>query len=270
MNVTRFVENVRRIAESNPTYRTGGDGSDGTCDCIGLIMGALGREYPMHSTNYFARFEMAELAPIRKDTAVELGNLVYKTRDEGSTGYDLHERYKQGGRYFASTLLDYYHVGVVTSVDSLVITHCTQTDGVDGIDYDTSLNSWTYCGEAADVEYEDQRDDDFTGEASLPELAVVYSEDREPVRMRSTPATDAGYNTVVKVPFGAEVIVRERTNDWATVQWNGKYGFMQTKFLRVIGMAEPTDNGNGDPMSFEDKVLAKLDEILMLVKGGEG
>ena len=270
MNNIEFVKRVQDIAAKNLTYRTGGDGSDGTCDCIGLIMGAIGKKYDMHSTNYFARYEMAELAPIREDTAVELGNLVYKTRDEGSPGYDLHERYKQGGRYFASILLDYYHVGVVTSVDPLVITHCTQTDGVDGIDYDTSLNGWTYYGEAADVEYEDQWDDDFTGEASLPELAVVHSEDRESVRMRSTPATDAGYNTVAKVPFGAEVIVRERTNDWATVQWNGKYGFMQTKFLRVIGMDEPPDNGNEDPMSFEDKVLAKLDEILLLLKGGEG
>ena len=80
----------------------------------------------------------------------------------------------------------------------------------------------------------------------------------------------AGYNTIAKVPFGAEVTVLESSDDWATITWNGQRGYMQKKYLRLIGMAEPPDNGNEDPMSFEAKVLAKLDEILLLLKGGEG
>lgn len=58
MTTAKFLERVKAIADANPTYRTGGDGSDGTCDCIGLIMGAIGKKYDMHSTNYFARFQM--------------------------------------------------------------------------------------------------------------------------------------------------------------------------------------------------------------------
>lgn len=271
MENTEFVKRVLEIAETNPTYRTGGDGSDGTCDCIGLIMGALGKDFPMHSTNYFARFEMAELSPIRKGTVPEIGNLVYKARDEGSPGYDLHERYRQGGRYFASTMLDYYHVGVVTGAEPLVITHCTQTDGVDGIDYDTSLTGWSYIGEAADVGYDELPDD-----APLPDLAVVYSDNHDPVRLRSSPSTGNGYNTIAKVPFGAEVLVLESSPDWATITWNGKRGYMQKQYLRVIGMAPAESDSEVVippvdtvvPISFEAKVLAKLDEILTLLKGG--
>ena len=235
MTNTKFVERVKAIAATNPTYRTGGDGSDGTCDCIGLIMGALGREFPMHSTNYFARFEMAELAPIRKDTDIELGSLVYKTRDEGSPGYDLHERYKQGGRYFSGIMLDFYHVGVVTSVDPLVITHCTQNDGVDGIDYDTSLNGWTYCGEAADVEYGDEEG------ASMSEkkYAVVTADSGFTVNMRKRP--DKASPVMHPVPIGSIVEVQETAQGWATIVYNGQRGYMMAEFLDFMQEKEPDE-----------------------------
>ena len=39
----KFLEKVQEIAASKPTYKLGHDGSDGTCDCIGLIIGAIRR-----------------------------------------------------------------------------------------------------------------------------------------------------------------------------------------------------------------------------------
>ena len=36
----RMVETIRKL---NPAYKQPGDGSDGTCDCIGLEIGALRR-----------------------------------------------------------------------------------------------------------------------------------------------------------------------------------------------------------------------------------
>lgn len=38
-----FLRGVDAIAGGKPTYRLGHDGSDGTCDCIGLIIGAIRR-----------------------------------------------------------------------------------------------------------------------------------------------------------------------------------------------------------------------------------
>lgn len=39
----KFLEKVQEITASKPTYKLGHDGSDGTCDCIGLIIGAIRR-----------------------------------------------------------------------------------------------------------------------------------------------------------------------------------------------------------------------------------
>lgn len=36
-----FLSEVAKIKSEAPTYREGGDGSDGTCDCIGLVIGAI-------------------------------------------------------------------------------------------------------------------------------------------------------------------------------------------------------------------------------------
>ena len=41
--VNTFLERVEEIAREKPRYRKGGSGRDGTCDCIGLIIGALRR-----------------------------------------------------------------------------------------------------------------------------------------------------------------------------------------------------------------------------------
>ena len=68
-----------------------------------------------------------------------LGELVYKARRPSDSGYDLHGRYLQGGRYWTGDTLDYYHVGIVTGVSPLEITHCTSTNGVDGITTDRRL-----------------------------------------------------------------------------------------------------------------------------------
>ena len=39
----QFLREIRNIRALNPIYRLGGSGVDGTCDCIGLIIGAIRR-----------------------------------------------------------------------------------------------------------------------------------------------------------------------------------------------------------------------------------
>ena len=38
-----FLKNADQIAAESPSYKLGHDGSDGECDCIGLIIGAIRR-----------------------------------------------------------------------------------------------------------------------------------------------------------------------------------------------------------------------------------
>lgn len=240
-----FLEGVRRIAASNPSYRTGGDGSDGTCDCVGLIMGALGGEFEIHSSNYFARRQMRSKDQLIDESQLHAGSIVYKSRrDRG----DLNERYKEGGRYYDGDLLDYYHIGVVASIEPLTITHCTSTNNVNGITTDGTIREWSHFGDLLLVDYAEDTASETT---ATVDLAVVYSEDGKPVRMRSKPTTEGEYNTITKVPYSAPVRILEQAGEWATVSWNGQRGYMMSKYLRVIG----TIPANPDPETEQEETV---------------
>ena len=237
--MTKFelVQNVQRIAATNPTYRTGGDGSDGTCDCIGLIMGALGGAFEMHSSNWFARYQLSTIDEIGHEVYEPIaGEAVLKARNPSNPRYDLHERYVTGRYSDTGDLLDYYHIGVVTSIAPLEITHCTSTGNANGIVRDNTLDGWTHTGRIKRVAYDAYEADEPLAEKTANDIAVVYTEDGNPARMRSKPTTDGGYNTVAKVPPGAPVEILEQAGEWATVRWNGLRGYMMSKYLRVIGM----------------------------------
>lgn len=42
VNRESFLRNVDEIAAEEPSYQLGHDGSDGECDCIGLLLAARG------------------------------------------------------------------------------------------------------------------------------------------------------------------------------------------------------------------------------------
>lgn len=244
MNNIEFVKRVQEIAATNPTYRTGGDGSDGTCDCIGLIIGALGKKYDLHSSNYFARSQMHTLDPLLDESQLHPGAVVYKSRRDIS---QLHERYQAGGRYYNGNLLDYYHVGVVTAFDPIEITHCTSTNSINGIARDDSVGAWSHFGDLLDVELADAIDPVGT-------TAVVVAQSGETVLMRKRP--DKRAETVASVPIGAEVIVVERAAEWSQIAWNGKRGYMMTEFLRLA------ENGDTVTITISKSAALELKEAL--------
>lgn len=228
-----FLGEVRRIAAIPLTYRWGGRGVDGTCDCIGLIMGAMyaagHAKYPMHSTNYFARHEMVSLEKL--DGGVALGEIVYKARAD--TG-GLNDRYKLGGRYYTGDMLDYYHVGVVTRAVPLEITHCTENGGIDGIAHDSSLKGWTHHGRLKDVAYEGGEDDAQVDAYK----AIVKSQNGMPVKLRPTPDTNKPY--IAKVAVATVLDVTAQAQGWAQVALaNGTRGYMMSEFLEPMDEETP-------------------------------
>ena len=222
MNISTFLAGVQQIADARPVYRTGGDGSDGTCDCIGLIMGAIGKRYDMHSTNYFARFQMASLDALADESQLHPGSIVYKSRRDTA---QLNARYQPGGRYDNGDMLDYYHVGVVTGIDPLEITHCTSTGTVNGITYDGAIGAWSHVGDLLDVELTEEEET-----AVEAYKATVTARSGRTVRMRSRPDADAP--TMTRVPLGQTVQVLESAAGWAKVEWNGQRGYMMVEFLK--------------------------------------
>lgn len=227
MTVQAFLNAVQSIAAAQPVYREGGTGTDGTCDCIGLVMGALmscgHSAFDMHSSNYFARYQMKQLEAIHSAAALEAGMVVYKARLGDNT---LHERYLSGGRYDTGDLNDYYHAGVVESSDPLVIVHCTSADGKSGIVRDHALDGWTHCGFASGVDASEMQE----------QSAIVTAPTGETVNLRKHPRSNG--MLLLRIPLGTRVTVQERADGWARVTYQGRTGYMMEQFLQLDSYSE--------------------------------
>lgn len=65
ITLTAFLRGVQSIIDEHPSYKLGGFGLRGVCDCIGLIIGGVrraGGEWKgTHGSNYAARNEMQQI-----------------------------------------------------------------------------------------------------------------------------------------------------------------------------------------------------------------
>lgn len=239
MTITDFLSKVREIAAERPAYRLGRDGSDGLCDCIGLLIGAIRRNglryTEIHGSNWFARHYTRSLMRVTDAEDLSLGDIVYKARTPGAAKYDLPSRYaKDPDKY------DYYHVGVVTGVNPLEITHCTSSGSVDGITTDAKLGekdgSWSYKGQLTLIDYETEEDAPMAGTTG-----IVTAANGKPVNMRKGPKTTAAL--VDRVPVGTEVEVKSYDESWAQIVYKGAVGYMMTKYLEISEAAPEGDSG---------------------------
>lgn len=262
MILEAFIAQVEAIAQASPVYRPGGDGSDGTCDCIGLVIGAIRRAggswTGTHGSNYAARYEMRELLPVTAAGELCLGDVVYKARTPGQAGYDLPERYGAD-----PDNRDYYHIGVVTAVEPLEITHCTGP----GIVRDTKLGRWTYRGRLEKVDY-----DGTEVVETMVQTATVVADSGSKVKMRSKPSTSDGLYW--EVPVGALVQVAEVSGEWAKVRYQGRTGYMMVEYLEMDAQ-EPTASGSssgsagGELITVQRAALqAVYDALGSILQGG--
>lgn len=253
--VQKFLAMVDIIKRLNPAYRQPGDGSDGTCDCIGLIIGALRRMglkwTGIHGSNYAARYQTIDLKYIERVSELELGDWVFKACDQKGIvkkacnagtkkhSWALPDRYLAKGSYYNGDLLDYYHVGVVTKTSPLNITHMTSPR----MKVDTDLSGgWNYHGKGKPLVNRAEKDA-VTEPTQIPTpeptpskgcAAIVVADNGLPVKMREYPSTDC--RTWVKVMCGTEVTIVEPGEKWAKINACGRTGwYMMSQFLDVVG-----------------------------------
>lgn len=202
--------NTLRVRE----YRSGGDGSGGGCDCVGLVIGAwrlAGKAWPWtHGSNYAARHRTRHLAA---GMALKPGDLVYKARPPGSAGYSLPDTYRDD-----PDRNDYYHIGIVTAVDPLTITHCTSVPG--GIKEDHGRGEWKYSGQL----------DLLEDEEIIMSTKFVYAATGKTVNMRAGAKLTAGLIRAVPIGSTAEVLGTTSTG-WSAIEYNGQRGYMLSRFL---------------------------------------
>lgn len=266
IGVSAFIGKIREIAARNLTYRTGGIGKDGTCDCIGLIMGAMyengHRKYDLHSTNYFARYQTFELKKVTERDFYP-GMILYRARE--STG-KLNDRYKPGGAHYTGDMLDYYHVLVVVSVKPLEIIECTEHGNVTGIVASRKPSGTYYGGKLRGVLYEDYVERNEEGKTMYK--AIVNTE-KDPLRVREWPET----GTILgSVPKGKTVdVLAEAGDGWPKIRYNELMGYVSEKYLEPVTAPEGNSSNNSTGSAAvegkEETVLIREDGVTIRIEG---
>ena len=253
ITVAQFLSAIQQNAQRVREYSLGCDGSDGKCDCIGLIIGALrltGLQWKgTHGSNWAARNAVDDMRRIDSDGSLIPGMVVFKVREPGDDRYSLPAAYRT-----SPDQRDYYHVGVVTSVNPLRITHCTSTPG--GIKVDNSLGAWRYAAKLKQVDYEQE-------EQPMDVLyeATVYADNGLPVRMRNKPSTNG--KVIEQIPCGTVVDVLAEQGEWRRINDQGVDGWMMARFLRPV--ADGNDTSSLYVMTLED-AKAVYEETCALVE----
>lgn len=246
--INRFLQMVEKIKSLKPAYRQPGDGSDGTCDCIGLIIGAIRRMdlkwNGIHGSNWAARKEFVELKKINNISDLELGDAVLKAFEVGESGYNLPSRYKRGGSYYNGDLRDYYHAGVVTSVNPVVITHMTSPSVKTLVVRKKSdLGKWGYHGKltilvkaaggtVSEPSTSPKQNADTIPTPQSGVTATVVATSGRYVKMRQYPSTSC--RTWENVPVGAVVTLDSPGEEWAQISYGRrKNWYMKAEFLKV-------------------------------------
>ena len=227
MTAKEFAKHVTDLAKAITQYVWGETGKDGQCDCIGLVIGALekgGVKWTgTNGTNYAARNEMRYLTPLEDASVPRVGMVLYKSRAPGQDRYDLPDKYKAG-----NDLNDYYHIGTVTQVEPLEITHCTEPGP---IKRDSSIKGWQWYGELNKVE----PTGDGGGETLDTEWRTMYVTGGK-LALRNGPGKN--YQALIWIPDGEKVEV-SADGEWVQVMW-GKYrGYSMGAYLRAAREESP-------------------------------
>lgn len=220
-----FLAKIDEISSEEPKYRLGGYGKDGTCDCIGLIIGAIrrcGGNWPhTHGSNYAARNQTENLRKINNDLAI--GELVYKAREPGDAKYSLPASYSS-----SADKRDYYHVGVVMSVSPLRIRHMTTPKPTT----DTKLGKWQYHGWCKKISQNEEgvvlpAEGDKMGEL----IYISGGNASAPVNMRSGAGTDQ--KIIKEIPQGSEAELLSLGDKWSKIRYNNVEGYVSTVFVHT-------------------------------------
>jgi hypothetical protein len=255
ISVKAFLSAVEQITAEEPSYRHGGSGHDGTCDCIGLVIGAIercgGRWPGIHGSNYaaHARGVLRGLYRIGTQESLSPGDLVFKAYQPTDKGYALPARYRKGGDFFNGDLQDYYHVGVVVSVSPLRIRHMTTPKPKT----DTRIGKWVSFGQLAMI-----------GEEEVIPMQEVSYKARViggTLNVREKPDTSA--NRIGRLMVNTEVDVTGEGDGWLRIAFDGGQAYAMAKFLKPVSEGDAKETVTVDRARLE-AVYDELGDILGL------
>ena len=236
ISLSKFLNGCKRNASRIKGYELRCNGSNGLSDCIGYVMGALALEGQKwngtHGSNYAARYRTKNLHRVTNANQLKLGELVYKHNEPGTEAWRKSfpkETYK--GHPDQN---DYYHVGVVTSVNPLEISHCSGG----GMHYDKQLGYWDYAGNCSLVDYGSApsvkpiEDDAAKSAVTGPCTAYVDVPNDTTVNIRSSASISS--RVLTKANEGTKLDVLSVSGSWAKVNYSFEKvgtGYIMRKFI---------------------------------------
>lgn len=226
ISVDKYIECLYSEYNDDPKYKEGHDGSDGYADCIGFSRGALHRagidDTPhMRGCNDAIRNTVQNLQKIKKVDQLRVGDVVIKVRDKDDDTYPLPDQYRKGKSQYNSKIgeLNATHWGTVVQINPIRIMHMTSPHAL----IDEKLGNWSYFGQLPWI--------DYGAEQEIPEVhtAIVNAESGKTVKMRAKPSSLC--RLYWDVPIGSEVVIMKEDGNWSEIIWNGRTGYMMSKFL---------------------------------------
>ncbi len=240
--IEKFVERCMDIVKAQPAYKLGCS-STTQCDCIGMVKYSLRKNnvsFSTTGTNWTMRYQTTNVRSINSASVLKVGDIVFKVRTPGSSGYSLPAKYQQGGSAYTGDLNDYSHIGVVKSISPLQIIHMTSPSAKT----DTKIGKWAYAAELQSkyVDYGSSPEPEPGPEPEptpTGETATVYAENGNPVKMRQKPTTSC--RNYERLPVGTVVQVDQWDSDtdskgtkWSKITYGLRKGwYMMTKFLKA-------------------------------------
>ena len=234
ISVEKYCEGVNTIYDLNPDYKVGHDGSDGYCDCIGMCKGSIRRAGEeakgLQGTNYAARYTLKNMRLINDLSDLRVGDVVLKSRNPGEKYYDLPDSYQKGGANYNGDLTDYYHIGSVTRINPVEITHMTDPKPLK-VTKEKQLKTWQWVANLPQVKSDSPEPVPPT---PVYEKATVTAPKGTTVNLRKSKSILS--KLVARVPIGTVVPVLQYDKKWCKVSYTDSrhatwVGYMMTEFL---------------------------------------
>lgn len=197
-------------------YKSPGSNDKNGIDCSGMFVKMYREQgYSIaHGSNSIFREYCSETGKITSEKDLQLGMAVFKRRDWKDSEKD--------NRWYGTSPGDLYHIGFVTGVNPLEITHCTTPCAKT----DDKIGSWAYWGKLEKASYNVA---DIPDPISLQKTLYVHADNGKPVNMRIRPSYKA--DIVARVPVGEAVTITNEENGWKYIKWQKNTGWMLDCFL---------------------------------------
>lgn len=250
------------------TYISPGTNDENGIDCSGAWVRCYKKHgfKILHGSNSIYRKECSSTGEITSNDVLKVGMMVFKNRFDG----------KEPDQYIGDGMGNFYHIGAVTSINPLVITHATSPNAKQDKKFNSKRNGWTHWGIgkrvdifSADVQNGNQAAEGEEKMEKIGELqdktCVVTTEDKTSVNLRKQPNVKG--ELIARIPDGKTLLITsDGGEEYVGVRWedvDGIYkpkgkiytGFVSRNYLSVYDVYkdESEDSSNVDVIVIDEK-----------------